>query len=50
MDGRRELIVDVPVKYVNTPAGSLALDPNDQVRSVVRRMFDKFDKLGTPLP
>ena len=36
-----------PIGYVKTPAGGLALDPDEQVRAVVRLIFDKFDELGT---
>ena len=44
---RGELIINAPIGYVKTPAGGLALDPDDQVRAVVRLIFDKFDELGT---
>jgi DNA invertase Pin-like site-specific DNA recombinase len=44
---RGELIINAPVGYVKTPSGGLALDPDDQVRAVVRLIFDKFDELGT---
>jgi DNA invertase Pin-like site-specific DNA recombinase len=44
---RGELIINAPVGYVKTPTGGLALDPDDQVRAVVRLIFDKFDELGT---
>jgi DNA invertase Pin-like site-specific DNA recombinase len=43
---RGELITNAPIGYVKTPAGGLALDPDDQVRAVVRLVFDKFDELG----
>ena len=44
---RGELFLDVPVGYVKTPNGELALDPDEQVRAVVALIFDKFDELGS---
>jgi len=44
---RGELVINAPIGYVKTPTGGLALDPDDQVRAVVRLIFDKFDELGT---
>jgi DNA invertase Pin-like site-specific DNA recombinase len=44
---RGELFINAPTGYVKTPAGGLALDPDEQVRFVVRLLFDKFDELGT---
>ena len=44
---RGELFINAPIGYVKTPAGGLALDPDEQVRDVVRLIFDKFDELGT---
>jgi DNA invertase Pin-like site-specific DNA recombinase len=44
---RGELFINAPIGYVKTPTGGLALDPDDQVRAVVRLIFDKFDELGT---
>ena len=44
---RGELFINAPIGYVKTPAGGLALDPDEQVRAVVRLVFDKFDELGT---
>jgi DNA invertase Pin-like site-specific DNA recombinase len=43
---RGELIINAPIGYVKTPAGGLALDPDDQVCSAVRVIFDKFEELG----
>lgn len=43
---RGELFMNAPTGYVKTPAGGLALDPDEQVRSVVRLIFEKFDELG----
>jgi DNA invertase Pin-like site-specific DNA recombinase len=44
---RGELFLDVPVGYVKTPVGELALDPDEQVRAVVALIFDQFDELGS---
>lgn len=44
---RGELFLDVPVGYVKTPSGGLALDPDEQVRAVVTLLFDKFEELGS---
>src|SRR5437867_6499542 len=44
---RGELFLDVPVGYVKTPAGELALDADEQVRAVVKLLFDKFEELGS---
>jgi hypothetical protein len=44
---RGELFLDVPVGSVTTPAGELALDPDEQVRAVVALIFDQFEELGT---
>jgi DNA invertase Pin-like site-specific DNA recombinase len=44
---RGELFLHAPIGYVKTPAGVLALDPDEQVRVVVRLVFEKFAELGT---
>jgi DNA invertase Pin-like site-specific DNA recombinase len=44
---RGELFLDVPLGYVKTPAGELALDPDEQVRAAVETIFDKFEELGS---
>jgi DNA invertase Pin-like site-specific DNA recombinase len=44
---RGELFPNVPLGYVKLPSGEVALDPDEQARSVVRLVFDKFDELGT---
>lgn len=44
---RGELIVAAPTGYIKTPSGSLALDPDEQVRGVIRLIFDQFDRQGT---
>ncbi len=38
---RGELIINAPIGYVRTPCGGLVLDRDDQVRAVVRLIFDK---------
>jgi DNA invertase Pin-like site-specific DNA recombinase len=44
---RGELAVPLPTGFVRRPSGEVALDPDEQVRSVVRLVFDLFDRLGT---
>src|SRR5437764_1175796 len=45
---RGELFNHPPMGYVRLPsAGELAIDPDEQVQSVVRLVFEKFDELGT---
>jgi hypothetical protein len=44
---RGELAVPVPVGYVRRPGGEVVFDPDEQVRTVVRLVFELFDELGT---
>jgi DNA invertase Pin-like site-specific DNA recombinase len=44
---RGELVLGLPVGYVKTPAGVVALEPDEQVRTVLALIFDKFDELGS---
>jgi DNA invertase Pin-like site-specific DNA recombinase len=44
---RGELFLHAPIGYVKTSAGLLALDPDEQVRAVVRLVFDIFTELGS---
>jgi DNA invertase Pin-like site-specific DNA recombinase len=44
---RGELFCGVPVGYVRVAGGTVALDPDEQVRATVSMLFDKFDELGT---
>jgi DNA invertase Pin-like site-specific DNA recombinase len=44
---RGELFYGVPVGYVQLPSGEVTLDPDEQVRGVVRLIFEKFDELGS---
>lgn len=44
---RGELFTCVPVGYVRSPDRGIALDPDEQVRSVVALVFAKFVELGS---
>lgn len=44
---RGELFNHAPMGYVRLPSGALAVDPDQQVQSVIRLFFEKFDQLGT---
>jgi DNA invertase Pin-like site-specific DNA recombinase len=44
---RGELFHSVPWGYVLLPDGTVALDPDEQVRAAVQRLFDAFLQLGT---
>lgn len=44
---RGELFSCVPIGYVRTPDGGIALDPDEQVRSVVSLVFQKYFELGS---
>jgi len=44
---RGELIASVPTGYVKSPAGEVALDPDEQAQGVIRLIFDEFDRRGT---
>ena len=37
----------VPCGYVKLPTGEVAFDPDEQARSTVQLVFDKFDELGS---
>ena len=41
------MVLDVPWGYVKLPTGKVALDPDEQVQSTVKLIFDKFDELGS---
>lgn len=43
---RGEYFCNVPVGYVRTREG-VTLDPDEQVRTVVKMIFDKFEELGS---
>lgn len=42
---RGELILTVPCGYLKLATGEVVLDPDEQARSTVRLVFDKFDEL-----
>ena len=44
---RGELGRPVPTGYLRRPSGEVVLDPDEQVRAVVDRVFDVFDRLGS---
>lgn len=44
---RGELFHSVPVGYIVLPNDEVALDPDEQARSVVQQVFDKFDEVGS---
>ncbi|MGW0712876.1 hypothetical protein ACWD4G_44295 [Streptomyces sp. NPDC002643] len=37
----------LPSGYVRRPSGRVALDPDEQVQTVIRLVFAQFDRLGT---
>jgi DNA invertase Pin-like site-specific DNA recombinase len=44
---RGEVFMVPSVEYVRSPLGGFDFDPDEQVRTVVRLVFDQFDRLGT---
>jgi DNA invertase Pin-like site-specific DNA recombinase len=44
---RGELVSTVPCGYVKLPTGEVVHDPDEQTRSTVQLIFDKFDELGS---
>lgn len=44
---RGEVFNHAPIGYVKQLSGEFALDPDQQVQSVVRLVFDEFDRQGT---
>jgi DNA invertase Pin-like site-specific DNA recombinase len=44
---RGELFHSLPWGFVLLPDGTVALDPDEQVRATVQRLFDAFQTLGT---
>jgi DNA invertase Pin-like site-specific DNA recombinase len=44
---RGEVFNHPPAGYVKVPAGAFALDPDEQVRGVIRLLFDQFDRHGS---
>ena len=46
---RGELFHNVPTGYVKISTEQVEMDPDEQVRDVIRLIFDKYDELGTVL-
>jgi DNA invertase Pin-like site-specific DNA recombinase len=44
---RGEVFNHPPTGYVKLPTGTFALDPDEQVQSVIRLLFDQFERQGT---
>ena len=44
---RGELFHNVPTGYVKLSTERVEMDPDEQVRDVIRLVFDKYDELGT---
>jgi hypothetical protein len=44
---RGELFEGLPVGYIFGPSGEVTLDPDEQTRTLVRLIFEKFEELGT---
>ena len=44
---RGELFHSVPWCYMLLPDGTVVLDPDEQVRATVRRLFETFQTLGS---
>lgn len=44
---RGELVTQVPIGYVRTASGEVALDPDEEAQSIVRSVFRTFERLGT---
>lgn len=47
---RGELFLLPPIGYVRSPQGGIELDPDEQVRGTVSRVFELFDRLGSTVP
>jgi DNA invertase Pin-like site-specific DNA recombinase len=45
--GRGEVLNHAPIGYVRTIAGDFAIDPDEQVRAVVRLVFEQFPRRGS---
>ena len=44
---RGDLYIRVPAGYVKLSTGGLALDPDEQAQTVIRLIFDEFDRRGS---
>jgi DNA invertase Pin-like site-specific DNA recombinase len=47
MAARGEMVVAVPIGFVKSDDGRIEMDPDRQVREVLRLLFSKFRELGT---
>jgi len=46
---RGELAIRLPAGFVHHPAGKVALDPDKEVQSAIRRFFELFRRIGSVL-
>jgi len=46
---RGELITHVPLGYIRTPHGEVAMDPDLDVQEAVKLVFKQFDRLGSAM-
>ena len=44
---RGELITHVPLGYIRTPHGVVAMDPDLEVQDAVKLVFKQFERLGS---
>jgi DNA invertase Pin-like site-specific DNA recombinase len=44
---RGDLYIRAPAGYIKLPSGEFALDPDEQAQSVIRLIFDEFDRRGS---
>jgi DNA invertase Pin-like site-specific DNA recombinase len=44
---RGELVSRVPIGYIRNEAGQISMNPDEQVQSSVRLVFDLYERLGT---
>ncbi|HEV8060999.1 MAG TPA: recombinase family protein [Gemmataceae bacterium] len=44
---RGDLFLHLPIGYVKSPSGEAMQEPDEQARSIVQLVFDKFEELGT---
>jgi hypothetical protein len=44
---RGELFARAPIGYIKVSSERLEMDPDEQVREVIRLLFDKYDEFGT---
>jgi len=46
---RGELITYVPLAYIRTPHGEIAMDPDLEVQDAVKLVFMQYDRLGSAM-